>query len=318
MTTKIGRGATITLTAQFVDGTGAATVADPVLVDILDPSDVEQVTDDSPDTNPATGYYTYDHAVGVSDALGVWTVHWTGVVNGVPVSGDGFFEVVDAGEVIAGDGADTLDVITLLEGYQAINEPTGEAAVLVGNPGTHDDELARAITAISRRLDDLCGPIVKRAVTAETHDGGVHAIELRKGPVYGSVSVTEYDSTTGTALAEETNASKTADDFLIDELDGVPVIRRRASNADSVFPTGRRNVEVTYDVGRYADTASVDRKFKAAAESILRRAWAREQSAWSTGADPFAVDLDTPAFFDAFKQMVAELLADELKPGAVA
>ena len=317
MTSKIGRGDTITLTAQFLDGTGAAVDGGTVLVDIIDPSDVEQVTDASPTSNPSTGYYTYDHAVGIADDLGVWTAHWTGTVNGVPVSGDGFFEVVAAGTVVAGGGADPLDLLTLIEGYRAINTPVGTATVIAGNPGPHDDELAAAITAISRRIDELCGPVVKRTYTGRTYDGGRHAIELADLGPLETVVVTEYDGTDATVLTAETNAVKPDDAYLLDGRGGRTLLRRRSGNADAVFPAGRRNVVVDHVVGRYDDTGSVDRQFKVAAAEVLRRTWRREQGAWGNPNDPFDTDAG-PAFFDAYTAAINELLDDQLRPGAVA
>ena len=59
--------------------------------------------------------------------------------------------------------ADTLDVLTLAEGRVAVG--------MDGADPSEDTELAQAITAISRRLDDRCGPIVVRTYTDVEMDG---------------------------------------------------------------------------------------------------------------------------------------------------
>jgi hypothetical protein len=84
-------------------------------------------------------------------------------------------------------------------------------------------------------------------------------------------------------------------------------------------------VLVTYEAGRYADTASVDARFKTAALAILRRFWARETPSWVRGTGGFAdlvsnpaVEPGTPGFFRAVQPVVNELLADQLLGPVVA
>lgn len=203
--------------------------------------------------------------------------------------------------------ADTLDILTLDEAYRAINNTSASG---------HDEQLAQWITGVSRRIDDICGPVVQRTITGELHNGGGPRIFLDHSPAASVTSITEYVSTTGTSLTVETNASKPSDSFLLETVGGVSWVWRRASGTGARFASGLRNVEVTYVAGRYTDTASVDAKFKAAVAGILRRLWQRDAGAWARGSDPF--DQSTPAFFDAFKQSVHEYLADERRAPAVA
>lgn len=203
--------------------------------------------------------------------------------------------------------ADTLDILTLEEAYRAINNASATG---------HDLELAQWITGVSRRIDDVCGPVVVRTITAELHDGGDMWIRPRHTPVSSVTSITEYDRTDATALTAEDNSTKPDDGYLLDDRGGHDQrIIRRSDNADVRFAAGRRNITVTYVAGRAADTSSVDPKFKAAAGAILRRIWSRDGGAWSRGGDPF--DQSTPVFFDAFKQAIKEYLHDELVPFAV-
>lgn len=161
--------------------------------------------------------------------------------------------------------ADTLDVVDLDEAKDAV----------AGGSADYDALLPAWITGVSRRLDRLVGPIVQRTITGEQHDGGWHDIDLTWWPITSVTSVTEYDDTTSTALSEETNASKTADDYLLERWAPDPTlytgrIRRRSNNGDATFPTGRNNVEVTYVAGRFADTSSVDEKYKTGARLMLQ------------------------------------------------
>lgn len=162
--------------------------------------------------------------------------------------------------------ADDLDILTLAEGQAAINDST---------PTT---ELASYITSVSRRIDDLCGPVVKRLVT-EQHDGGGSEVWLRKWPVLSVATASQTDYTTATILALESNSAKTANDYLLEGSKGI--LRRRSSGSDAAFPTGRQNVVITYYAGRYDTTATVDEKFKRAAALFLRHVWVPSQGGGS-------------------------------------
>lgn len=205
--------------------------------------------------------------------------------------------------------ADALDVLTLEEAKTALN--------LKLDTYTHDAEVAMWVTAVSRRLDDICGPIVTRTVTEEIHSGGGSALWLYKTPVASITTLTEYSSTTGTVLTAETNTTKPDAGYLLDPEAGR--VYRRAGGGASTFTAGDRNIVVTYVAGRFAGTASVDPKFKAAAGAVLRRLWSREQGAWARGADPFLeTGAGTVGFFKAVDPMVREFLADEVLPPVVA
>lgn len=174
--------------------------------------------------------------------------------------------------------ANTLDLLTLAEAKQALN---------LSGTTAHDAELPGWITAVSQRLDELVGPVVQRTVTTERHNGGVHRIFLRNHPNTSITSVTEYAGTTGTALAEETNASKPNDAYLVEPYEADPaylssIVRRRSSDADTVFAPGRLNVEFTYVAGRFLDTASVAERFKTGARLTLQNLWRSQQEATGT------------------------------------
>lgn len=199
--------------------------------------------------------------------------------------------------------ADTLDLVTLAEAKSALN--------IVDT--THDTELASFITAVSRRLDDLCGPIVKRTVTDELHAGGTESVILRQAPAAESAtttitSVKEYSAGTATTLTAETVTTSTTDDYSFDPTTGV--LRRRSTWSNRDFAT--QNVVVTYSAGRYASTAAVDPKFKQAAGIMLAHLW-RSTQGISGRFGPGEV-LTTPF---ALPNAVVDLLAGEIQPPVV-
>lgn len=204
--------------------------------------------------------------------------------------------------------ADTLDVVTLAEAKTLLN--------LTGTGTQYDSELEGWITAASRRLDKLVGPVVRRTITDEEHDGGVARIFLYYHPIFSITSVTEYDGTTSTTLTAETNASKPDDAYKVDRYSEdraylSSIVNRRSAGADAVFPTGRGNVLVTYVPGRFATTAAVDERFKKGVGLMLLNFWRSQQD--STGQ---VGEFDVPqAIFPTFAvpNSVRELFDGEIQ-----
>lgn len=198
--------------------------------------------------------------------------------------------------------ADTLDLLTLTEGKAALNETTTD----------RDTEIAQYITAVSRRLDELCGAIVKRTVSDELHPGGSDFILLRQAPASASsttsiTSVYEYTGGTATTLTAETVSSASSDNYSFNTELGQ--VRRRSSwTGRSFLP---QNVVVTYAAGRYANTAAVDAKFKTAAAVMLQHLWRPGQGFGGSYSD-------APLSGFAVPHAVLELLADELQGPVVA
>lgn len=196
--------------------------------------------------------------------------------------------------------ADTLDVVTLAEAKAALNitATTWDSA-----------ELPSYITAVSRRIDTIAGPVVNRAVT-DTLDGGRRTVRLTKAPVSAVTSVTEYENTTATVLTAESTSSQVANQYVLRS--GAGVVIRRSSGGDALFPQGRGNVVVVYTAGRAATTAAVDSLFKQAAAIMLANLWRTEQGGGTKEYGQFipAPSGSFPTF--AVPNAVIELLADEL------
>jgi hypothetical protein len=96
------RGSTLTLelVVEPVTPEGPVPTMADVLVDIINPSDVEVVTDaaateDADPPEAGTARWTYDFEAAEDALLGDWTVHWTATVNGEALSSDETFTVAE-------------------------------------------------------------------------------------------------------------------------------------------------------------------------------------------------------------------------------
>ena len=208
----------------------------------------------------------------------------------------------------------SLDVLTL-----------DEARIAVGLAPTDTNQDARLsvyVTAISKRLDMLCGPIVQRTVTAELHSGGDWWIDLQMSPIKSVTTVTEYAGTSATTLSQETIGTTPSNAYALEPWrDGLYKGRliRRTGGIDSRFPLGRNNVTVTYVPGRFADTASVDAKFKQAASWVLSNTFRKEQRPVNPAfqSPELLGDTEQPGIPGYLIPYVADsLLVDEIIPGA--
>lgn len=205
------------------------------------------------------------------------------------------------------------DILTEGEALTAINVTTLPASQLT--------ELATRISAVSQAIDAYCGPVVARTVT-EVHDGGYSSVWLREAPVLSITSVTEFDGTTSTVLADESAFGTVGGSSGFALAADRHSIERRSSGSVYGFPAGGQ-VQVVYSAGRFADTAAVTAKWKEAASDILRRVWKREGSAWAYSPDFYANTGEEGAitgssFFRAVEPMIAEWLWDERRAPAIA
>lgn len=199
--------------------------------------------------------------------------------------------------------ADPLDLLTLDEGKTAINMSFDNA--------NHEEEIARQITAVSRIIDEACGPVVVRTVTEELHEigAGQATVYLDELPVQSVTTVDEFDGTTLTTLAPVAFAESTSGYFA-----GAGVLARRLSGQAYIWPNGG-TVRVTYEAGRYASTETVDARFKEAAAAVLRRLWKREAGAWAQSSS-FFEDADgqvSSGFFRVARPIIEEMLAGEIR-----
>lgn len=208
--------------------------------------------------------------------------------------------------------ADTLDVISLTAAKVALN---------IDDDNTdYDAELARQITAVSRVMDEIVGPVVVRTITTEEHLGNRGIIALRRRPVTSITTVREVlygAAQTVSAVA----FGGSSDGYRALKWERNPsllsgLLRRRRYGCHA--PWGDE-VEVTYVAGRYANTAAVDARFVEAAAGVLRRLWKREAGTWAQSASVFA-DLDASPgspFFRAVEPVIRELIGDEVQTDLV-
>lgn len=162
--------------------------------------------------------------------------------------------------------ADILDILTAAEARTALNA--------VSNWNAQDTpELEQVVTAASRFVDSVFGPVVTRSVTRTVFSpSGPIALDVPPGsPTFtvSSLAVTEYTAGSATVLAAETALVSTSNDYRYDSRLGL--LRRRASWSNSSW--GSQEVLVVYIAGRYASTAACDAKFKEAAAAALIHFW---------------------------------------------
>lgn len=192
--------------------------------------------------------------------------------------------------------SDTLDVIA-----------DTDLAALTWLPSGLDDTVITWITGVSRTLDVVLGPIVQRAVTDQI-DGGREVVLLSKWPVASFTSVTEHSGSSSSVLSAESPGTISGDRYL--PIDG-GMLRRRNGGCDTCWATGRRNVVVVYSAGRYADTASVDARYKTAALMMLRNLITRELSGGTaTFGGP---EISFPGATYAVPRAVVEMFPDEVQ-----
>lgn len=204
--------------------------------------------------------------------------------------------------------ADTLDVVALATAKDALRIRSGDT--------TKDVTLERLITGASRLLDRKVGPVVVRTVTAERHDGGATTIQLRHYPITSVTTIDEYasDGTVAASPILEPIDSRPTNAFQMEPWKGTGLgsgeLTRRRGGADVRWTSGRQNIAVTYEAGRYATTAGItDQRYVEAAILILRNAWRAYQHG-TVQVDEYEVPVETfPTF--AVPKAVIDLLRDE-------
>ena len=176
--------------------------------------------------------------------------------------------------IVAGIGVvtdTTLNIITLDEAKRALNIALSDTSV--------DVELSQVVTAASRFVDSVYGPVVQREVT-ESFVSPSGAIWLDR-PL-SVTTVTEYSSGTPTVLTAED--FDTAGTYRLDATTGA--LARRSSWATVAW--NAHEVVAVYQAGRHATTAAVDAKFKEAAVVALIHFWQHRGA--NSGAASFGGD----------------------------
>ncbi len=200
-----------------------------------------------------------------------------------------------------------LDILTPEEARQFLARGVTDA----NNAGA----LALGISAVSQKLDEMCGPVVTGGtlgtITGELHNGGCSHIYLDYAPLRAVVEVVEYTGTSPGTLTAETNTSKPAAGYHVETKTGK--VTRRNSNTTTWFPGGLDNISVTYVRGRYETTADVDERFKFAAGEMLKANWRMFESAVGSVGEFDVPQLSFPSF--SVPKAVKEWLGDEWRRG---
>lgn len=194
--------------------------------------------------------------------------------------------------------ADTYDLLSLTEAKTALGLSLLTADL--------DPTVASYVTAVSRVLDENCGPLVTRTVTGEQHSGrGYTSIRLAQMPAASITSCTEYQGTALVTLTVETPGTAPSEACILDNGNGL--LYRRSGGSDSSWYPGRNNISVTYSAGRYATTSTVDARVKRAAEMLLRHLWSIDKGSGNLMFGEVAIPV--PMGF-AIPNRVREMLSD--------
>lgn len=195
---------------------------------------------------------------------------------------------------------DLLDILTPAEALRALS--------LSDNSTSFTEELEQMVTGISGDIDRIAGPVVYRTVTGERHHGaGTSWVELKKRPVVSVSSLVEWNTGTSQTLTLDTDSVLNNYGFAIDFDTGR--VLRRSGGTPTLFADGTDNVIVTYVAGRYATTATVDRRFKRVAASVLRAEWAVASPSYRKTSN---FDEDTTAAYATTDDMIRALLRTDL------
>ncbi len=189
----------------------------------------------------------------------------------------------------------TLDVLDSTEALAAISEPSADTTLL-----------AAYVSAVSLHLDEIAGPVVQRSVT-DTHDGGRSSVWLTGRPVSSITTVVEDGTTLTTS---DWHARRRSSDSTLFTGEVVRV----SGDSAITWTSGLDKVVITYVAGRFADTASVDERFKDAARLLLQNAWRAQQHA-VRGLDEYDVPSTSFRKF-GLPNAVRDILAGELRASA--
>lgn len=213
----------------------------------------------------------------------------------------------------------TLDLLTLEEAKLDLDVGVGDSS---DNP-----KLTSYISAASLHIDRWAGPVVRRTVPGEVHDGstsslhygyGRQVVILNQRPVASFTSVVEYDGTTATTLTEHTatvhpNEGYLSGRYLPDRSLYDGHLRRMKSGTRSCWQWGDANILATYVAGRFESTTTVSETFKQACRYVLQNMW-RGTLPSVQNIDEFPVPArNFPAF--ATPNVVKELLGAEAGTG---
>jgi hypothetical protein len=208
----------------------------------------------------------------------------------------------------------TNDLLTLAEAKGAVGYGANDTA--------DDANLARVVTSVSEKLDELIGPTVIRSATDTLDGNGRNVIRTRFYPVSAFASVTEYQGTTAAVLTAQSAGTEPTDAYYPQPYAADPTLysgrlERWTSGSRSAWWFGGGNVQVVYSPGRVASTALVPRRIKEGAILTLRNAWRPYEVTvgnLEANGGEFAVPrVSFPSF--AVPRAVRELLHDLVQPG---
>lgn len=145
-----------------------------------------------------------------------------------------------------------------------------EAKRYLGITGTTDDTLIQEIlSGVSLDIKNACqAPLVRETGLIEYHEGGKKRIFLRAYPVVSITSIQDSKTPTPNEVPA-TDYFVRKDIGLLEHFGRFPI---------PVNNNGQRTVwTVTFEAGRFANTAAVPADLKLVANKMIARAWGRKE-----------------------------------------
>lgn len=209
--------------------------------------------------------------------------------------------------------AQLTDILTLTDARSIIRKAPSNTQ--------HVARLEALVSAISQRIDELVGPVVRRDVTGEQLEvcRAGDAVRLRRRPVASVSTVKVWSSGVATTLTAET--LMTAGGYLAEKDPDDPTLLSGRllprSNWGGSYWAGS-TMEVTYTAGRFADTAAAaGSRYWHAAATTLKSMWRSEE---------LTVQLDDNDFYEPgaalpgflIPNAAREFIADQIQYAGIA
>lgn len=194
--------------------------------------------------------------------------------------------------------ADDRDILSLAEAKRAVNSQATNPDLLA--------VLEQQVTAVSLRIDEACGPVVQRTVEAELHEGGATAIQLARYPV---LSVNEVNQ----VALDGTETEITAAGYRLFKAGGVLT---RLSGGYPISWLLDASISVTYEAGRFEDTAAVEADWKLGCAEIVGEVWKQNSARWARSSS-FTDPDEEPWGYLAIDDMVRRRFKRHLRPPAL-
>lgn len=199
--------------------------------------------------------------------------------------------------------------ITVQDAKDSLNIPASDTS--------NDAELPAFINAATPVIEDIVGPVAKRQIVGELHDGNSPTIRLNWLPVFSVDQVTEsYGGTLYTLTQASRPYLSTAYSYTVNLTLG-RLTRRVAAGGITPFRGGNDSISVDYTVGYATLITDVAPNVVLATKELVRHQWQASQQGGRPGFGTDVPMTTTPRGF-AVPNFVVELLKPTRRPPGMA